>query len=134
MSRLSTFLLSLVAAGLAFANPFVSPSQPHGILDFARPPNTLDVARLVVINGSNVNAPLSRTSFWVAPGEHTLVIAAAISGRDTVGLTPRRNRGTGSQEVTIQVEEGKRYRIAARLLDRRGNWEPVVWKIEDARD
>jgi hypothetical protein len=134
MRRILVVTAAILAATVAMANPFVSPSQPHGILDFARPPNTLDPARLVVFDGTNVNAPVSRTSFWVAPGEHTMVIAAAISGQDTVGVRPRRNRGPGSQEVTIVVEEGKRYRIAARLLDRQGNWEPVIWRIEDASD
>ena len=124
-------VLSVLAAGVALANPFVSASDPHGILDFARPPNTLDTARLVVFDGTNVSASVTRTSFWVAPGEHTMVIAASISARDSVGFTPRRNRSQGSQEVTIVVEEGKRYRIAARMLDRRGNWEPVIWRVDD---
>jgi hypothetical protein len=123
--------LTLLAATVVYANPFVSASDPHGILDFARPPNTLDPARLVVFNGTNVSGRADRTSFWVAPGEHTMVIAAAISARDSVGFTPRRNRSSGSQEVTIVVEEGKRYRIAARLLDHRGNWEPVIWRVDD---
>jgi hypothetical protein len=134
MRRILVFLLAVMVAGVVAANPFVSPSEPHGILDFAGHPNTLESARLVVFDGTNVNAPITRTSFWVAPGEHTMVIAAAIAGADMVGFTPRRNRSDGSQEVTIQVEEGKRYRIAARLLDRQGNWEPVVWKIEGEKD
>ena len=37
----------------------------------------LDPARLVVFNGTNVSDRADRTSFWVAPGEHTMVIAAA---------------------------------------------------------
>ena len=131
MRRILIVALSLLAAGVVLANPFVSARDPHGILDFARPPNTLDPARLVVFDGTNVSANLNRTSFWVAPGEHTMVVAAAISREDTVGFTPRRNRSSGSQEVTIEIEEGKRYRIAARLLDRRGNWEPVVWRIDE---
>ena len=131
MRRILIVALSLLAAGVVLANPFVSARDPHGILDFARPPNQLNPARLVVFNGTNVSANASRTSFWVAPGEHTMVIAASISGQDSVGFTPRRNRSSGSQEVTIEIEEGKRYRIAARLLDRQGNWEPVVWRIDD---
>ena len=133
MRRILIVALSLLAAGVVLANPFVSARDPHGILDFSRPPNTLNSARLVVFNGTNVSANLNRTSFWVAPGEATMVIAASISGQDSVGFTPRRNRSrsTGSQEVTIEIEEGKRYRIAARLLDRQGNWEPVVWRIDD---
>ena len=35
--------------------------------------------------------------------------------------------------MTIEVEAGKRYKIAARVLDERGGWEPVVWKIEDVK-
>ena len=131
MRRILIVALSLLAAGVVLANPFVSARDPHGILDFARPPNQLNPARLVVFNGTNVSANLNRTSFWVAPGEATIVIAASISGQDSVGFTPRRNRSSGSQEVTIVIEEGKRYRIAARLLDRQGNWEPVVWRIDD---
>ena len=131
MRRILIVALSLLAAGVVLANPFVSARDPHGILDFARPPNQLNPARLVVFNGTNVSANLNRTSFWVAPGEATMVIAASISGQDSVGFTPRRNRSSGSQEVTIVIEEGKRYRIAARLLDRQGNWEPLVWRIDD---
>ena len=131
MRRILLVAVALLAAGVVLANPFVSARDPHGILDFARPPNQLNPARLVVFNGTNVSANLNRTSFWVAPGEATMVIAASISGQDSVGFTPRRNRSSGSQEVTIEIEEGKRYRIAARRLDRQGNWEPVVWRIDD---
>lgn len=134
MRRLIVTIVSVLLAGVAMANPFVSAKDPHGILDFSRPPNALDPARLVVFDGTNVNAPITRSSFWVAPGEHTMVIAASISSEDSIGFTPRRNRSSGSQEVTIVVEEGKRYKVGARLLDRKGNWEPVIWKVEDISD
>jgi hypothetical protein len=132
-------LCALLVAGIGFAqekNPFVSASDPHGILDFARPPNELVPARLVVIDGTNVNANVTRTSFWVSPGVHEIVVAAAISMEDSIGLRPNRSKESGesSKDVTIEVKEGMRYKIAGRLLDHKGNWEPVVWKEEKAKD
>ncbi len=132
-------LCAVLLAGTGFAqekNPFVKPSEPHGILDFSRPPNELVPARLVVIDGTNVSGNMSRTSFWVSPGVHEIVVAASISMEDSVGLRPNRSKESGesSKDVTIEVEEGQRYKIAGRMLDRQGNWEPVVWKVEAAKD
>ena len=142
MLKRVSVLLSLAAilvSGLSFAqqsNPFVKASEPHGILDFARPPNELVPARLVVIDGTNVSGNAARTSFWVSPGVHEIVVAASISMEDSVGLRPSRSKESGesSKDVTIEVKEGMRYKIAGRMLDQRGNWEPVVWKEEAATD
>lgn len=103
----------------------------QAVLDFARPPSQLHPARLVMLNGRNVNAPISRTSFWVDPGKHEIVIAAGIGDSMQVGTTPTRRGSTDPGRVTIDVEAGKRYRIAARVLDQRGLWEPVVWRVDD---
>ena len=132
-------LCAILVTGTAFAqekNPFVSASDPHGILDFSRSPNELEPARLIVVDGTNVNASVTRTSFWVSPGVHEIVVSAAISMEDSVGTITNRSKESGdsSKDVTIEVKEGMRYKIAGRLLDRKGNWEPVVWKEEPAKD
>ncbi len=132
-------LCAVLLAGTGFAqekNPFVSASDPHGILDFARPPGELVPARLIVIDGTNVSGRADRTSFWVSPGVHEIVVSAAISMEDSIGLRPNRSKESGesSKDVTIEVEEGMRYKIAGRMLDKKGNWEPVIWKEEKAKD
>ncbi len=114
------------------SNPFVRPSEPHAILDFRRPPVSFTPARLAEINGTNVNAPITRTSFWVAPGEHEIVVIGGIDGSTTVsrpgGSGPRTNPG----RVTIAVEEGRRYFIAIQMTANRSDqWEPVIYRVED---
>ena len=101
------------------------------VLDFGKPPSQLYSARLGRLDGENVNAPVTRTSFWVEPGVHEIVIAAAINDPMQVGRTPRRRAGEDPGKTTIEVAAGKRYKIAAMVTDEKGNWEPVIWKEED---
>ena len=120
--------LALVASGGSFAED----SSGQAILDFRRPPSQLFTARLVELNGRAVNAPVSRTSFWVDPGVHEIVVAAAINDSMQVGTISRRRREQQGS-VTIEVEAGKRYRIAAQVTNPRGEWRPVIWGIEDVQ-
>ena len=101
------------------------------VLDFSRPPNQFYPARLVVLDGDNVNAPISRSSFWVDPGVHEIVISAAIDDRTLVSAPANRSAGTDPGRTTIEVEAGKRYNIGAQLINDRGDWEPVIWRITD---
>ncbi len=103
----------------------------YAVLDFSRPPNNLYGSRLVVLDGKNVNAPITKTSFRVDAGVHEIVVAAAITDPMQVGRNPAGRSGSDPGRTTIETQAGKRYRIAARVLDERGGWEPVVWKIED---
>jgi hypothetical protein len=100
----------------------------QGVLDFGRPPNQFATARLVNIDGRNIVGNASQFTHWVDPGEHVIVLAAALDA--SVGTVNRSaNRGQG--ETTIVVEAGKRYRLAAQATDNTGGWEPVVWQIQD---
>ncbi len=105
----------------------------QAILDFSAPPGALSSARLVMLNGNNITGPASRTSWWVDPGKHEIVVAAAIADVARLGSAPtnRRSAGRGQGSVTIEVEAGKRYNIAARATDATGGWEPVIWRVED---
>jgi hypothetical protein len=126
-SLICAFALCLVAcAGLQ------ETTSGQAILDFATPPNTLYPARLVSVDGEPTNAPLSKTSFWVDPGLREIVVSAGITDPTQVRLRPDRSRSPDQGRTTIEVEAGKRYRIAAQLIDKTGAWEPVIWKIEDA--
>ena len=126
MRKIILFVAALAASGSAWAE------EGKGILDFSSAPRELAPARLVEIDGKPVNAPISKTSFWLEPGDHTITMTAAIDDSMGVG-TINIERKTDPGTVTITVEAGKRYHIAAQVKDREGNWEPVIWKEEDIK-
>ena len=79
-------------------------STDYAVLDFSRPPNNLYGSRLVVLDGKNVNAPITKFSFRVDPGVHEIVIAAAITDPMQVGRNPA-GRGAsdpGRTEPTLR--------------------------------
>ena len=65
-------------------------------------------------------------------GHGPITVTAAISDPMRVG-TIDVDRKTDPGTVTIAVEAGKRYKIAAQVTDERGGWEPVIWKEEDVK-
>ena len=120
-------IAALAASGLAWAE---GGTEGKAILDFSEAPRELAPARLVEMDGKPVNAPITKTSFWVEPGDHTITAAIDDSmGVGTINIERKTDPGT----VTITVEAGKRYHIAAQVKDREGNWEPVIWKEEDVK-
>lgn len=128
---------ALMMATLLFAAPGWAGDGTEGkaILDFAEVPAKLSPARLAALDGKNTLDPASRTSFWVEPGVHEIVVTAMIDDPSRLpGTIVNRHVGGPDEDpgkTTIEVEAGKRYRIAAQALDDRGKWEPVVWKVED---
>lgn len=123
-------VMTLIAAGLLASCSSGTDPKTQGILDVARPPNQFHVARIISINGRNVVGAQNRFTQWVDAGTHTVVVTAVMSEGMSVGtVNTRNNRGQG--EFTIDVEAGKRYRIAISPTDRTGGWEPVVWAVED---
>ncbi|KPK60296.1 MAG: hypothetical protein AMJ59_06890 [Gammaproteobacteria bacterium SG8_31] len=122
-------LAALAATGLAWAE---GDAEGKGILDFSTPPNELYPARLVGLDGKNIDLGPTRTSYWVEPGDHEITVTALIDDSMQVG-TIDVQRKTDPGTVTITVEGGKRYKIAAQVTDHKGNWEPVIWKEEDVK-
>ncbi|MGD8976810.1 MAG: hypothetical protein PVG91_04340 [Gammaproteobacteria bacterium] len=71
----------------------------------------------------------------VEPGVHRIRLTADLSQATGVlskpGYTPR-DKQPG--DIEIEVEAGKRYFLGAQLTaNRRDEWEPVVWRVEDIR-
>ena len=134
MKRLMTLLAALTLAGTAFAE---EGTEGKGILDFANPPAPLAQARLVGLDGKNIDGQPGRTSWWVEPGDHEIVVVALIS--DPMGdinpLTSSLHKGKESDpgKTTITVEAGKRYKIAAEVKDHKGNWDPVLYEVKDVK-
>ena len=134
MQRLTILLATLLLCGAAWAE---GGTEGKGILDFANPPSPLASTRLVGLDGKNIDGQPGRTSWWVEPGDHEIVVIAIID--DPMGdinpLTSSRHRGKESDpgKTVITVEAGKRYKIAAEVKDHKGNWEPVLYKVEDVK-
>jgi len=129
MRKLIILLAALAAASGAWAE---GDSEGKGILDFADPPNQLYPARLVGVDGKNIDMGAMRTSYWVEPGDHQITVAAAIDNPMQVGTIDVQEK-TEPGTVTITIEAGKRYMIAAQATDDKGNWQPVIWKEEDIK-
>ncbi|UCC15031.1 MAG: hypothetical protein JSW21_03515 [Gammaproteobacteria bacterium] len=106
-------------------------SSDQAILDFSRPRSRLYGARLISLDGRNINAPSTKTSFWIDPAPHEIVIAAGISAPMQAGRAPAGRIGEDPGKVKIETESGTRYKIATRIIDQRGAWNPMIWKVED---
>ena len=123
----------LMAAPAAHAEDL----STKGILDFANPPMPLAPVRLVGLDGKNISGQPGRTSWWVEAGDHEITVVAIID--DPMGdinpLTESLHHGKNSDPgtTTITVEAGKRYYIGAEVKDHEGNWEPVLYKVKDAK-
>lgn len=126
MRKLIILLAALAATGGAWAE---GDSEGKAILDFAVPPNELYPARLVGLDGKNIDMGAMRTSYWVEPGEHQITVTALIDDSMQVGTIDIQKK-TDPGTVTITVEAGKRYMIAAQATDNKGDWQPVIWKEE----
>jgi hypothetical protein len=126
MKRLIILLAALTAVSGAWAE---GDAEGKGILDFATPPNELYPARLVGIDGKNVDEGAMRSSYWVEPGTHSITVTALIDNSMQVGTIDIQQK-TDPGTVTITVEADKRYMIAAQATDNKGNWQPVIWKEE----
>jgi len=114
--------------------PYVSADQPHAILDFRAPPRGGDLTPAFLLTVDNIIGParLNRVSYWISPGEHEIKVGGESLATEKVGLPPRRDF---PWNATMTFEAGKRYFIAIRWhSNRRNDWEPYVWKVEDLVD
>ncbi len=112
---------------------FVQPSQPHGIIEFKIPNPSHNPVRLVQIDDQNITgSDVRRSSFWLRPGTYTLKLAMMRGPAQTVGRGSSGRRDPGPNTVQIKIEQGKRYRIAARVTGAQTDqWEPVIWEVRD---
>lgn len=155
MAAVLLLLTALPACGLQ--SPTVGANQAHGIisvtgsvrsegihpvilnrldgrfmaLGFSRIPP--DVSLIVVERGYQFTEP---NAFWVAPGRHQLVLTAVFRRGDEIKLPPQNpRRGDMLGSMALEVEQGKRYYIGARIVGSRyDQWEPVVYRVEPIDD
>lgn len=133
MKTFLSFLMIVLLAGPLAAE---EGTEGKGILDFATPPMPLAPTRLVGLDGKNIDGQGMRTSWWVEPGDHEITVVAIIDNPmgDMDPLAENLHvGGTDPGKTTITVEAGKRYKIAAQVKDNKGDWEPVLYKVEDIK-
>jgi len=144
-------LLILGACGLQ--RPTVSASQPHGIISVTGSVVTQGIHPVILnrLDGRYMSLGTSRippdaslvvvergyqfpepNSFWVAPGVHELVLTAVFRRGNEIKLPPQNpRRGDMLGKLTLEVEQGKRYYIGARIVGSRyDEWMPVVYRVE----
>jgi len=76
----------------------------------------------------------ARSDFRVRPGTHRLSFTAIVDRKlsPVFSAPPSRLADSAAGELTLTVEEGKRYLIAARVDEVQSErWEPVVYKVEN---
>ena len=82
--------------------------------------------------GTGAGPGTNRHTIRLPPGDHEIRLVADLTqATGTLSREINRRSGAGAT-IKLYVEEGRRYYLGARLPDgRRGDWEAVVWKVED---
>lgn len=126
---LSPVLATLLLAACATANgPLVSSAEPHGIVDLDIPRQAAGQyeAFFLMVDGQNV-VP-DRRQLLLRPGKHSIRLGAKLDNLYAIGaqsLPGGRNSERGT--VTIEVKEGVRYSVAAKLDGgRTSDWQAIV--------
>lgn len=126
-------LVALMTAGTVLAKRsvgMVKPSEPHGVVigSVDRPAQGLFAVRFVAVDGEEIAD--RNQGLWLSPGEHKVLAYGNVDRSYVRGV--KRDFTWGNYEpLTINVEEGRRYYVAAKAdSSRRNEWELVVWKVE----
>lgn len=127
--------IAIVAAGVLLASacatssgPLVSASQPHGIvdLDIPRQAHGQYEAFFLAVDGKNVVS--DRRQLLLSPGKHSIRLGAKLEnlyGADALSVPGGRNSTRST--VTIDVKEGVRYSVAAKLDGpHTSDWQAIV--------
>lgn len=110
--------------------------EPHAILDFTKPAGVeAMVVRPYNINDRNVSSQTSRRTYAVRPGPIYMKLGAGsapATGTTSMAGSIRGRKGgaSGTNELSLTVEAGKRYHIGGREMGG-GNWEPYVVQVVD---
>jgi len=139
MKKLAILALVLASATVfAKDDPIINNpgDEPHAILDFTKPAGVeVMIVRPYNINDRNVSSQTNRRTYTVRPGRIYMKLGAGsapVTGSSSMAGSVRSRRGSasGSNELTLDVEAGKRYRIAGRDMGG-GSWEPYVVEVTD---
>ncbi len=96
-------------------SPLVSPHEPHGIVASTVPAPARDqyAVRILEVDGRPV--PDRPSSVWLRPGMRTLTLVAFLGGGRPIVETVNPGHKKPNNKLEINVQEGRRYLIAAEL-------------------
>ena len=124
--------LLVILATLAFS---AQAAECGRISIFHTPPAARDLYPVLLLRLDGNNKVHTREIFRVAPGRHVVEMHELIT--DPM-LRRKPNYRQRAKALTIDVEPGYTYKLAARFIHKKrldvgpdGNyWEPVVWKVQ----
>ena len=137
-----TLLAAAAGAALALGGcmtvPTVSPSQPHGLVVMHNSVGAGDIHPVLVSQIDGVNISADRNTFTLAPGTHRIRVLGLLDrahlrspAMEIPAYTRKQPR---AYELTLDVQEGQRYVIAAKYNGPTADdWEPVVLRSEPIR-
>ena len=137
LAMLATALLILASVAALADSPFLgSSSDPHGTLVLntdLRAKQTYPV-EIWSVDGKLTNRT-DQGMLWVKPGDYTfsVKVSHSVNLSDVPGLQRKAGYGLDAHDLKVSIEAGKAYYIGAKF-NASGNWEPVVWKTEDAKN
>ncbi len=105
---------------------FAGRDEPHGIvdLDIAKQASDQYQAFFLMVDGVNIST--GRSQLMLRPGVHEIRIGAVID-QNAMTLSVPGNEGSQNPTVTIDVKEGMRYSVAAKLEGTRSSdWRAIV--------
>ena len=133
-SRLLFAIFVLFALSACASRPVVTMRDAHGVAVFGEAQRAQKIfpVRVTVVDGDNVSD--RKTSLLLTPGRHTLRLLALIDDATMLSPGPYRKTFLEDGVLEIEIEEGKRYLIGAKLLGpRRRQWQPVIFATQDIK-
>lgn len=122
--------------GCATMVPTVPLSAPHGLVVMHNSVGVGSIHPVQVTAIDGVNLSGGKQSYALAPGRHTLRVAGLLKDAHlrspAMEIPAYTRRGNPAAYVlTIDIEEGQRYVIAAQFNGPTANdWEPVILRTE----
>lgn len=158
-SPLPALLLALCLVGCAH-QPVWDAQKPFGVVTVATLVPPADLYRVVLQRIDGAPAPGNgarrvppnvslmrvdrsfdisdaRSDFTLSPGEHRLSLTAIVDRElsPVFSTPPSRLADNAAGELTLKVEEGKRYFVAAKVDEvQPERWQAIVYKVEDIRN
>ena len=128
MRMINTVIVASLVLGASLAlasSPFASSDEPHGIvdLDIAAPAKQIFEGFFLEVDGTNIVS--GRQQLLLRPGKHQIKIGAKMDSYAR-GLSTTSNRSKAENVVEIDIKEGVRYSVAAKVDGEKSEWKAIV--------